>query len=551
MRFRRPPGSTELLLVRHGESEPMVPGRPFPLVDGHGDPELAPDGRRQAELVGARLARHPIDAIYVTTLRRTVQTAAPLAATLGLEPIVEPRPARGAPRRVGGRALPQAHGRGPSRRPQGAQRAALGRHPRRRVGGVDPRPGARRRSTASSPPTPAGASPSSATAGSSARSSPRSRSRPGRSPSSARRTRRSPTSSCSATAGSCAASTTRRTSPATSTASPTSTRCPRSPSADALVSSAARRTDEPGGMTYAGDRVMLDADSHVMELPDFLSAHADPGLRDVHPAGQLRLRRQARQAAGHLQRAAPAHEPTSSTSSSPSATASSPAAKGYEAIGAFDPAERTKALDLLGFERQFVFATFSPGVVFDVRLAPDVAAGAARAHNRAMAEFCADDPRLRRRRRHRHRRHRRGDGRGRPHRRARARRDLDPAPRPGRPLARPRRPRPLLGQGRRGRAAGRAARRRAPAAARQGVHEHRPAGARRLARRRRERARQGHDRAAPRRRAVRRHAGARRRARAPPRPAPRRHRARRRLGAGDAAPPRPGRRRSGAARSRT
>jgi probable phosphoglycerate mutase len=89
-RFTRPPGSTELILVRHGESEPMVPGRPFPLVDGHGDPELAPDGRRQAELVGDRLASHPIDAIYVTTLRRTVQTAAPLATKLGIEPVVEP-----------------------------------------------------------------------------------------------------------------------------------------------------------------------------------------------------------------------------------------------------------------------------------------------------------------------------------------------------------------------------------------------------------------------------------------------------------------------------
>lgn len=88
-RFRRPPGSTELLLVRHGESEALVAGRPFPTVDGHGDPELAPIGREQAELVGARLADHPIDAIYVTSLRRTVQTAAPLAARLGLEPIVE------------------------------------------------------------------------------------------------------------------------------------------------------------------------------------------------------------------------------------------------------------------------------------------------------------------------------------------------------------------------------------------------------------------------------------------------------------------------------
>src|SRR4051812_40308834 len=90
MRFRRPPGSTELLLVRHGESEAMVPGRPFPLVDGHGDPELAPEGHDQAEQVAERLAGHPIDAIYVSTLRRTAQTAAPLAAKLGLEPVVEP-----------------------------------------------------------------------------------------------------------------------------------------------------------------------------------------------------------------------------------------------------------------------------------------------------------------------------------------------------------------------------------------------------------------------------------------------------------------------------
>lgn len=89
-RFRRPPGATELLLVRHGESEPVIPGRPVPLRDGHGDPALAPEGRIQAERLAERLSRHPIDAIYVSTLRRTHETAAPLAARLGLTPIVEP-----------------------------------------------------------------------------------------------------------------------------------------------------------------------------------------------------------------------------------------------------------------------------------------------------------------------------------------------------------------------------------------------------------------------------------------------------------------------------
>jgi probable phosphoglycerate mutase len=89
-RFRRPPGATEVFLVRHGESEPAVAGQVFPLVDGHGDPALAPEGREQAERVAGRLAAQGIDAVYVTTLRRTAETAAPLAARLGIEPRVEP-----------------------------------------------------------------------------------------------------------------------------------------------------------------------------------------------------------------------------------------------------------------------------------------------------------------------------------------------------------------------------------------------------------------------------------------------------------------------------
>ncbi len=88
-RFRRPPGATEMFLVRHGESEPAVAGEVFPLVDGHGDPALAPEGREQAERVADRLAGQGVDAIYVTTLRRTHETAAPLAGRHGLEPRVE------------------------------------------------------------------------------------------------------------------------------------------------------------------------------------------------------------------------------------------------------------------------------------------------------------------------------------------------------------------------------------------------------------------------------------------------------------------------------
>lgn len=89
-RFSAPAGATTLILVRHGESEAAVPGRPFPLLDGHGDPALAPDGHEQAKAIAERLVHEQLDAIYVTTLRRTVETAAPLAAITGLVPSVEP-----------------------------------------------------------------------------------------------------------------------------------------------------------------------------------------------------------------------------------------------------------------------------------------------------------------------------------------------------------------------------------------------------------------------------------------------------------------------------
>jgi probable phosphoglycerate mutase len=78
-----------VLLVRHAASEAYLDGNLFPLVDGHGDPPLSAEGKEQAERVCARLAGTGIDAIYVSNLRRTSQTAAALAEQLGLEPRIE------------------------------------------------------------------------------------------------------------------------------------------------------------------------------------------------------------------------------------------------------------------------------------------------------------------------------------------------------------------------------------------------------------------------------------------------------------------------------
>ncbi len=89
-RFSPPPGATTLLIVRHGESAPAREDRPADRVGGHSDPALDPVGEAQALRLADRLGDQAIDAIYVSTLRRTAQTAAPIATRLGLTPVVEP-----------------------------------------------------------------------------------------------------------------------------------------------------------------------------------------------------------------------------------------------------------------------------------------------------------------------------------------------------------------------------------------------------------------------------------------------------------------------------
>ncbi len=84
-----PPGSTELFLVRHGASADSVEGEAFELVEGQGDPPLSDVGRHQAELLALRLATEPFDGLYISTLQRTAQTAAPLVARSGMTPVVD------------------------------------------------------------------------------------------------------------------------------------------------------------------------------------------------------------------------------------------------------------------------------------------------------------------------------------------------------------------------------------------------------------------------------------------------------------------------------
>lgn len=70
----------QIYLVRHGETEWNAVRR----VQGHSDSALSARGRQQADALAARLRGLPIRAIYSSDLTRALDTAAPIAAALGL-----------------------------------------------------------------------------------------------------------------------------------------------------------------------------------------------------------------------------------------------------------------------------------------------------------------------------------------------------------------------------------------------------------------------------------------------------------------------------------
>ena len=80
-----------LRLVRHGEPGWIVDGR---AVD---DPDLTARGVEEVETLCGELAGERYDALFVSPLRRALQTAGPLADRLGLEAQVHPWLAEQAP----------------------------------------------------------------------------------------------------------------------------------------------------------------------------------------------------------------------------------------------------------------------------------------------------------------------------------------------------------------------------------------------------------------------------------------------------------------------
>ena len=133
-------------------------------------------------------------------------------------------------------------------------------------------------------------------------------------------------------------------------------------------------------MPYApADRAFYDADSHIMELPDFLKAYADPGLRDEIPevsySASIVTDEEVAVIVGQGNRHSPQHVAEQVALGDRLIEKS----KEIQALGAFDAADRSTAMDLLGFRKQLVFATHSVAMPFSPssKLEPRLRYGAA------------------------------------------------------------------------------------------------------------------------------------------------------------------------------
>jgi predicted TIM-barrel fold metal-dependent hydrolase len=150
-------------------------------------------------------------------------------------------------------------------------------------------------------------------------------------------------------------------------------------------------------------RVVHDADAHIMEPPTWLRDHADPDIRDrIRPldlggGNELKQTGSVEEQLADLDatfaRLVQRHRSDEYRAVEDQEIM---LRKNYAATGSFLPDDRSRALDLLGFDSQLVFNTFHNRRLHDWEHGSDIdfAYGAARAHNRGMVEFCAGDARL-------------------------------------------------------------------------------------------------------------------------------------------------------------
>ena len=143
-------------------------------------------------------------------------------------------------------------------------------------------------------------------------------------------------------------------------------------------------------MTYSGERLIFDSDSHLMELPDFLSAHASRKIKNRLPDFRELLTGQF-DPESHAGKSG--HSPENVKKMMALGNNLTKGPKWHEALGSFNGTERGLAIDLLGFRRQVIFSSFCARLIFGAE-DDELAYGAAAAHNRAMQDFARQDERM-------------------------------------------------------------------------------------------------------------------------------------------------------------
>ena len=152
-------------------------------------------------------------------------------------------------------------------------------------------------------------------------------------------------------------------------------------------------------MAYIENRLVHDADAHIMETPFWLRDYADPAIRDrIKPPSYVNELKQTSDGVptdidGAFARLAEKH---ASAEYRADEAAEIMNRKNFAATGAFLAGDRGRAIDLMGVASQLVFNTFHNRRLHDWEHSGDLdlAYGTARAHNRGMIEFCAADRRL-------------------------------------------------------------------------------------------------------------------------------------------------------------
>ncbi len=154
-------------------------------------------------------------------------------------------------------------------------------------------------------------------------------------------------------------------------------------------------------MPYIDDRLVHDADAHIMETPDWLRSYADPAIRDqLEVPGYANELKQTGDNDEQLADLDAAFADLTERHRQPEYLADEVSQlmhrKNFAATGSFLAQDRPRVLDLMGVSSQLMFNTFYNSRLYKWEHSGDLdlAYGSARAHNRGMLDFCSVDPRL-------------------------------------------------------------------------------------------------------------------------------------------------------------